>query len=156
MDELDPDPIGPDDDRRGEGGKAAGILGDSLRKALVTGLSAVFMTEEGIRGALSDMRLPKDAIGYLVQQTNNGRREVFRIVSEELKSYLRSADITGAIRKALMGMRLEVKAEIRFLDDRVAVDKLETRQHEARPHEARPHEPRPHEPGHKGRGRKKG
>lgn len=144
MDQLDPDPNGPDDEPRGEGGK--GILGDSLRKALVTGLSAVFMTEEGIRGALADMRLPKDAIGYLVQQTNNSRREVTRIVSEELKSFLSGADITGAIRKALTGMRLEVKAEIRFLDDKVAVDRLESRQ--------RP-EP-PHEGGHRARGRKKG
>jgi hypothetical protein len=146
MDELEPEPIEPDDEHRGEGGKS-GILGDSLRKALVTGLSAVFMTEEGIRGALSDMRLPKDAIGYLVQQTNNSRREVVRIVSDELKSFLRSADVTGAIRKALIGLRLEVKAEIRFVDDKLAVSKVETRQHD---------EPRHHEGGHKGRGRKKG
>ena len=34
---------------------------DSIRKALLTGVSAVLMTEEGIRNVLGDMRLPKDA-----------------------------------------------------------------------------------------------
>jgi hypothetical protein len=73
------------------------------------------------------MRLPKDAIGYLVQQTNNSRREVLRIVSQELKGFLRNADITGALRKALAGMKLEVKAEIRFVEDGVQMQSV-TRQ----------------------------
>ena len=41
---------------------------DVVNKALVTGVGAVFMTEEGIRSAVSDMRLPKDVARGLVQQ----------------------------------------------------------------------------------------
>lgn len=108
MSDLDPEPTG--EERKGR------VVTESIRKALVTGLSAVFMTEEGIRSALSDLRLPKEAIGFLVSQTNNSRREVFRIVSDELKTFLRNVDVTGAVRKALSGMKLEMKAEIRFVD----------------------------------------
>ncbi len=100
---------------RGEGGK--GLLPESIKKALVTGISAAFMTEEAIRGALADMRLPKEAISYLVQQTNNSRKELFRVISEELKNFLKSADLAGEVKKALSGMKLEVKAEIRFVDE---------------------------------------
>lgn len=98
-----------------EGGK--GLLPESVRKALVTGLSAVFMTEEGIRNIVSDMRLPKDAIAFLAQQTERSRKELFRVVSEELKGFLRGVDVTGAVRKALAGMRVEVRAEVRFIED---------------------------------------
>ncbi len=102
-------------DLRPEPGRT-GIVTESIRKALVTGLSAVFMTEEGIRGALSDLRLPKEAMSYLVQQTQNTRRELFRVISEELKGFLRTADVPAVLRKALSGMKLEIKAEIRFVD----------------------------------------
>lgn len=94
-----------------------GILPETLKKALVTGISAVFMTEEGIRSALSDMRLPKEAMAYLIQQTQNSRRELFRVVSDELKSFLRNIDLPGEVKKALSGMKLEVKAEIKFVDE---------------------------------------
>jgi hypothetical protein len=94
-----------------------GALGDSLRKALITGISAVFMTEEGIRSSLSDMRLPKEAITYLLQQTAGSRRELVRIVGDELKSFLHGADVVGTLRKALSGMKIEVKAEIRLVDE---------------------------------------
>jgi hypothetical protein len=111
--------------RPAEGAK--NLLAESLRKALVTALSAVFMTEEGIRSALSDVRLPKDVIGHLIQQTGNTRRELFRTVSDELKSFLQSADITGAIRKALVGMNLEVRAEIHFVETGAKVTSISTR-----------------------------
>lgn len=92
-------------------------LPDSIRKAVVGGLSAVFMTEEGIRNAVTDLRLPKDAIAYLAQQTERTRREVFRAVSEEVKGFLGNIDANKALRKALAGMRVEVKAELRFVDE---------------------------------------
>lgn len=112
-------------ERAGESGKA-GVLAESLRKALVTGLSAVFMTEEGIRSALAEMRLPKEAIGFLVQQTSNTRRELSRLVAEELKGFLRNADFSATVRKALAGMKLEVRAEIRFVEDGARLESLTT------------------------------
>lgn len=125
MDDLDP--LDEPEGAAGEAGKA-GILADSLRKVLVTGLSAVFMTEEGIRSAMSDMKLPKEAIGYLVQQTGNSRRELFRVVTRELKNFLSNADLAGVMRSALAGMKVEVKAEIRFVDGGgVSVDSVTTR-----------------------------
>ena len=92
-------------------------LSDSIRKALLTGLSAVFMTEEGIRSALSDMRLPKEALAYLAQQTERTRRELFRAFTDELKSFLTGVDWTREIRKALIGLKVEVKAVVRFGED---------------------------------------
>ena len=44
---------------------------------VVAGMTALFVTEEGIRGALGEMRLPKEALAYLAQQTDKTRRELF-------------------------------------------------------------------------------
>jgi hypothetical protein len=106
-----------DDDNPKGGSESRSRLPDSIRKAVVGGLSAVLMTEEGIRNAVSDLRLPKDAIAFLAQQTERTRRELYRMVSDEVKGFLGNLDIGGALRKALAGMRVEVKAELRFVDD---------------------------------------
>ncbi|HSI04935.1 MAG: hypothetical protein ACAI38_15550 [Myxococcota bacterium] len=110
-----------DDDNPKGGSESRSRLPDSIRKAVVGGLSAVLMTEEGIRNAVSDMRLPKDAIAFLAQQTERTRRELYRMVSDEVKGFLGNLDIGGAMRKALSGMRVEVKAELRFVDEDTGV-----------------------------------
>lgn len=101
----------------GEESDLRSLLPKTLHKALVTGVSAVLMTEEGIRHALGDLRLPKEAISYVVQQTERSRKEVFLALSNEVKRYLSNIDVSAALRKALNGMRVEVRADIRFIED---------------------------------------
>jgi hypothetical protein len=104
------------EDLFGEAGRAKGLT-DSLRKAAVAGMTALFVTEGGIRGALGELRLPKEALTYLAQQTDKTRRELFGAVSDELKGFLAGIDLPGELRKALKGLKLEVKAEVRFVED---------------------------------------
>jgi hypothetical protein len=110
-----PDDFGQEPEANEDGQKGSG-LSDSLRRAFVSGVSALFMTEEGIRSALSDMRLPKEALTYLAQQTDRTRKELFRAVSEEVKGFLKGVDLSGALRKALLGLKVQIKAEVRFVD----------------------------------------
>lgn len=112
-----------DDSDTRRSGESRSRIPDSIRKALVGGLSAVLMTEEGIRNAVSDLRLPKDAIAYLAQQTERTRRELYRMVSDEVKGFLGNIDINRALRKALAGMKVEVRAELRFVDENGAAVK---------------------------------
>ena len=103
-----------------------GLLPKTLQKALLSGVSAVLMTEEGIRNALGDMRMPKEAIGYLVQQTERSRKDLFQAVSSEVKGFLGDVDLPGAVRKALIGMKVEVRANIRFIDEATSETSIET------------------------------
>ncbi len=104
-----------DDDDDGSGSWA--VLGDGLKKAVVGGITAALTAEEGIRSAMGDMRLPKEALSYIAQQTDRSRRELFRGVSKEVKTFLTDFDVVGEVRRALVGMKLEVKAEVRFVDE---------------------------------------
>ena len=122
IDDDGDDDDGPPDFRGGDESDLKSLLPKTLHKALVTGVSAVLMTEEGIRNALSDMRLPKEAIAYVVQHTERSRKEVFSALSHEIKRYLSGIDLAGALRKALTGLKVEVRADIHFRDDAVVKD----------------------------------
>ena len=69
------------------------------------------MSEEGIRQTIGE--LPKDALSFLLTQTDKTRKELMRVVSDELKSF-RQLDIQGEVKEMLSGLTVEVKAEISF------------------------------------------
>ena len=87
---------------------------DVVNKALVTGVGAVFMTEEGIRNAVSDMRLPKDVAKSVVAQAEVTKKEMFRIVGREVRTFLEHSNISQAIAGALAETTVEITTTIRF------------------------------------------
>lgn len=106
----------------GAGAKATGAVTDSIRKAVFGGLSALFVSEEGIRQTIGE--LPKDALSFLLTQTDKTRKELMRVVSDELKSFLRQLDLQGEIKEMLSGLTVEVKAEISFRENGQVVSKI--------------------------------
>jgi len=106
----------------GASAKAAGAVTDSIRKAVFGGLSALFVSEEGIRQTTGE--LPKDALSFLLSQTDKTRRELMRVVSDELKSFLRQLDIQGEVKEMLSGLTVEVKAEISFKENGAVISKI--------------------------------
>ncbi|MBI2378689.1 MAG: hypothetical protein HYV07_32140 [Deltaproteobacteria bacterium] len=86
--------------REGRGGRSP-ILSSFVKKAL-----------ENVGG--SGAHLSKDALAYLLQQGDRGRREVLRIVAAEVGEFLRNTDLSSEVVKILSGLEVEVKANIRF------------------------------------------
>lgn len=89
-----------------------GKLGDLIKKVLTTGVTAAFMTEEGVRAVLKDLPLPKDMVGSLVENAKNTKTEFVTSVKNELRSYLNKIDITKEIDKLAEKYDFEVKATI--------------------------------------------
>jgi hypothetical protein len=102
-----------------EGAKTPGPGGvaEMVRRALMAGVGAVFLTEEGIRKTVSELKLPKEALGYLAQQADKTRTEANRIVRKELRRFLNSDAFKQQIAQALSGLTLEIKAEVRLRPD---------------------------------------
>jgi hypothetical protein len=92
-------------------------LTDMLRKAMVAGLGAVFMTEEGIRTYVKDMKLPKDVMGYVVGQAGRSKDELFRVIGEELRRFFESEAMRREFAKLVSNMTIEINAEIRLRPD---------------------------------------
>ena len=58
--------------------------------------------------------LPKEAISYLLQQGERGRRELVRIVAKEVGDFLRATDISSEVVKVLTNVQVDFSARLRF------------------------------------------
>ncbi|HEY1087764.1 MAG TPA: hypothetical protein VGE37_08715, partial [Archangium sp.] len=111
-DDFPPDPLLDDE---GPGREArAGFVPEFVRKVAVAGLGALFMTEDGIRSLAGQLKLPKEMLGYILGQAEKTKDEVGRVLSEELRRFLQSEKLRDEMLKAISGMTVEVKAQIRL------------------------------------------
>ncbi len=89
-----------------------------LRKTVLLGLGGVSMTEDEVRRALTDLRLPRDeakrVFDYLLEQSQKSKNDLVSMVGAEVKSFLRQLSLEDELRRALEGMRVKIQAEITF------------------------------------------
>lgn len=93
-------------------------VSDWVKKTVMTGVGAVFMTEEGIRNALSDMKMPKNVIAAAVSQAEKTKKEVSGLIAKEVRSFLDRIEVEDIIQKALAGQSIEIRATIKFSDSK--------------------------------------
>lgn len=90
-----------------------GKLGDLLKKVLTTGVTAAFMTEEGVRALLKDGgSLPKEVLGGLLENAKTTKTEFVSTVKSELKAYLDKIDLGKEIDKIVERYDFEIKATV--------------------------------------------
>jgi hypothetical protein len=111
-----PDPLDVDaPDAPGDATR--GPIVEVMRKVAFAGLGALFMTEEGIRSLAGQLKLPKEALGFVLSQAERTKDEVGRVLSEEVRRFLRSDKLREEFLQLLSGMRVEVTAHVRLVPD---------------------------------------
>ena len=108
--EEDPEPASG---AAGEGGARA-FMADAVRKAVLTGLGAVFLTEEGARKLARDWKLPREVVGYFAQQAGGAKDEIVRVVTEEVRKFFESPALRRELIRMLSSMSIEIQAEVRL------------------------------------------
>lgn len=102
------DDLWDDDDQRRRDEAAErrfrGAVADLIRKALDNTVESVQTTQSASR----------DALQYLLQQGDRGKKEVVRLVSKEVGDFLRGINLSSELIKVLTGVELEVRASVRF------------------------------------------
>jgi hypothetical protein len=98
----------------GDGAGARGFVADAVRKAVLTGLGAVFLTEEGARKLAREWKLPKEIVSYVVGQAGGAKDEIVRVVNEEIRKFFQSEALRREFLRLLSSMSIEVQAEIRL------------------------------------------
>lgn len=108
----------PGESPAGEGtpGSLGGMVADVVRKAVLAGAGALFLTEESARRLAREWKLPKELAGFLVSQAQGAKEEVLRIVSAEVRRFLESETFREELLRILGSTALEVNAEIRLKD----------------------------------------
>lgn len=113
-DTFPPDPDAPDENGASEPSGRAGFVADVVRKAVLTGVGALFLTEEGARKVAREWKLPKELASYLVGQAQGARDEVLGVVAREMRRFLESEVFRRELFQLLDSMTVEVHAEIRL------------------------------------------
>ena len=106
----------PPEDLSG-GKKTEWALGDLFKRALVAGVGALFMTEEGIRSLLGDLKMPKEAVQFVVTQVSRTKEDLFRIIAGEVRGFLESTDLGDEFRRVLASTSLEISTTVRFVNN---------------------------------------
>jgi hypothetical protein len=103
------DPPGP----AGEEGPR-GSLADGVKKAILAGVGALFLTEESARRLAREWKLPKELIGFIGQQAQGAKDEILRVFADEVRRFLDSELVRKEFWKALGENTIELRAEIRL------------------------------------------
>ena len=114
---IDEDPLA--DDEGAEGKQGSRFVPDFVRRMALAGLGAVFMSEEGIRRLAGQLKLPKEALSFLLTQAEKTKDDVGRVVSEEVRKLLQSDKLRDEMLKMIAGMTIEIRAEVKLVPDRV-------------------------------------
>jgi hypothetical protein len=93
-----------------------GSVAEVVKKAVLAGVGALFLTEEGARRLAREWKLPKELIAYVGTQAAGAKNEVLRIVGDEIRRFLESEAVRREFVKHLTSMAIEVTAEIRLKD----------------------------------------
>jgi hypothetical protein len=91
-----------------------GLVPEFVRKLAVAGLGALFMTEEGLRSLAGQLKLPKEALAFVLTQAEKTKDDLGRVLSEELRRFLDSEKLRDELLKMIPGMTIEIKAEVRL------------------------------------------
>lgn len=102
-----------DDDR--EESRASGLIGEAAKKIFTAGVTAAFMTEESIRGYLSEVKLPKELLGLIIQGAAKSKDELTSRVGKEVVSMIQKIDFVKEASRFAETHKFKITAEIEVM-----------------------------------------
>ncbi|WP_413293842.1 hypothetical protein ACLSU7_01975 [Bdellovibrio sp. HCB185ZH] len=89
-----------------------GLLGDTVKKVFTAGVSAAFMSEDGLKSYLSELKLPKEALNLLIQGANKSKDEITQRVTKEVVGIIQKIDFVKEFSKFAETHKFKISAEI--------------------------------------------
>lgn len=87
-------------------------MSDLLKKLVSAGIGAAFMTEEHIRSYLSEIKLPKDVMNFLLQGASKSKEELMNRVSAEVIKIINRIDFVKEASRFVEEHKFRITAEI--------------------------------------------
>jgi hypothetical protein len=99
-----------DDDK--EDSKSGGLLGEAAKKIFTAGVTAAFMTEESVRGYLSELKLPKEILNLILQGASKSKEELTNRVGKEVVAMIQKIDFVKEASRFAETHKFKITAEI--------------------------------------------
>lgn len=98
-----------------------------IERAVEAGVERLSEAPENIRDLVAEMRLPKEASGYVYDQIDDTKKGIYKIVAKEIRDVLEHINFADEIADVLTKLQFEVNTTIRFVpndaeDDEAAED----------------------------------
>lgn len=88
---------------------------DILKKVITTGIGAAFMTEESIRHALGEVKLPKEVLTSLLQGAQKSKDDLMNRVGDEILKMVKKIDFVQEASKFVENHKFKISAEIEVI-----------------------------------------
>ena len=90
------------------------ILPELFKKAVESGYKNLPGRPE-VAKILQDLKLPKDAMSYLLSQIDDTTGSVQKAVAREIREFLEGANLAEELTKVLTAISFEIRTEVRFI-----------------------------------------
>ena len=89
-------------------------LGDFVRRMAYVGIGTAFATQETASRMVRDLKLPREAVGMIMQGMEKNREEMMKVASRAFSDYLQNLDMAHLLKSAMDGMNVKVSGEVQF------------------------------------------
>ena len=90
-------------------------VAEIVRRLMVTGLGAAFLTEEAVCSQLSELKLPKDVLNMVLQGANKSKEELVNRIGNETMRLISKIDIVKEVARFAETHKFKINAEIEIL-----------------------------------------
>lgn len=111
-----PPPDSPHDrgSRESRRRRLEGVIPEIVRRAVELGVEKAQEAPDNLKSFVGDLKLPKDIAHYLLQQIDETKNGLFRVVAKEIRDFLEHTNFAGEVQKLLTTVQFEVNTTIRF------------------------------------------
>lgn len=91
-----------------------GVIPEIVRRAVELGVEKAQEAPDNLKSFVGDLKLPKEIAHYLLQQIDETKNGLFRVVAKEIRDFLEHTNFAGEVQKLLTTVQFEVNTTIRF------------------------------------------
>lgn len=88
---------------------------EMMKKVLTVGIGAFFLTEESLRGLVSDFKLPKELLSAILDSASKSKAEFLRSLSKEvMDQVMERVDPSSLLQELIEKNEIELQVKINF------------------------------------------
>lgn len=107
-------PAEPDEPDR-EQSRLERLIPEIVKRVLEAGFEKLTDAPDNVRHRVSDLKLPKEAIGLLFAQLEATKNDLYRAVAREVRELLEQTNFAEELAKVLTTLSFEIRTEVRFI-----------------------------------------
>lgn len=90
------------------------VVPDGFKRRIETGMENM-LREGRLKNIVGEMKLPKEAVNYLMSQMDETKHAALKIVAKETRIFLEKTNLSEELAKLLTQISFEIKTQVRFV-----------------------------------------